>query len=220
MGTGVPGGTFEGLIGKQSGHTAPVDGEVVSVSKKNVTIKDTKGKRHKVQLYDNFPLNDAKAVLDSNALVKKGDKVKAGQAVGDTNFTKDGKLALGTNLRVGYVPYKGYNFEDGVISESAAEALKSVHMHKPNLQLKEGDVTSPRRFQIQHPEAFKKAQYESLDDNGVVKVGTHVRPGDPLALATRGVQINDKSGIARLRKAYQGSRATRLLLGKASTEAR
>ena len=208
-GTGAKRGgvqSFEELVGRQSSHLSPVSGTVVSADKKKgVFIKDGDGKTHRVQMYNNFPLNDAKSVLDSTPLVKAGDSVKAGQVVGDTNFTKGGKLALGKNLKVAYIPYKGYNFEDGVvISESAADALKSVHMHKPNVKVQEGDITAPKKFQVQHPEAYKKQQYEKLDDAGMVRIGQRVNPGDPLVLSARTIQINDKSGIARIRKSLAG----------------
>lgn len=198
--------SFEDFIGRRSGHISPVSGRVVSVDKQQgVVIRDAKGVKHKVQLYNNFPLNDAKSVLDSTPLVKPGDRVKKAQTVADTNFTKGGKLALGKNLRVAYIPYKGYNFEDGVvISESASRDLRSTHMHKPSIVLKDMKATSPSKFQVQHPESYKKDQYAKLGEDGVVRVGQRVNPGDPLVLATQQVQINDRAGIARIRKSLAG----------------
>jgi len=96
--------------------------------------------------------------------------IKAGGAFVEL-FTKNGKLALGRNLRVAYIPYKGYNFEDGVvISESGAQALRSVHMHKPSIRPQEGDISDPKKFQIQHPESYKKDQYENLLDKAEEKL--------------------------------------------------
>mgnify|MGYP001764587240 CR=1 FL=1 len=64
--------------------------------------------------------------MHSTPLVKPGDVVKKDQTVADTNFSRNGTLALGTNLRTAYIPFRGYNFEDGiVISESAAKKLSS-----------------------------------------------------------------------------------------------
>lgn len=198
--------SFEAFLGRQSAHVSPVSGTVVRADKQGgVVIKDASGKEHKVALYNNFPLNDAKAVLDSTPIVKAGDKVSSGQVVGDTNFTKGGTLALGKNLRVAYIPYKGYNFEDGVVlSESGAQALKSIHMHKPSVRLQEGDITATAKFQAEHAEAFKKQQFEKLDANGIIRVGQRVGPGDPLVLAARKVTITDQSGIARVRKSLSG----------------
>lgn len=197
--------SFEEFVGRQTGHLSSVDGEVVKVDKRGVHIKGADGKASVVQMYNNFPLNDTKSVLNSTPIVRVGQKVKVGEPVADTNFTRGGTLALGKNLNVAYIPYKGYNFEDGVvISESAASALRSEHLHKPSVKLQEADVTAPRKFAIQHPESYKKAQYEKLGDDGVVRVGQKVNPGDPLVLAARPMQINDRSGIARIRKSLAG----------------
>jgi DNA-directed RNA polymerase subunit beta len=118
--------TFEELVGGFSSHLSPVEGRVAKVTDNNIIIRDDEGKRHEIQLYTNFPMNDDKSFLSSDTLVSKGDRVKAGQVLADTNFTKDGRLALGKNLRVAYMPYKGYNFEDGiVISDTAAKKLTS-----------------------------------------------------------------------------------------------
>ena len=199
--------TFEEFLGQRTAaHAAPIDGEVVSVARDGIVIKGSDGKKREVQLYNNFPLNDQKAVLDSTPRVKPGDKVKAGQSVADTNFTKDGNLALGTNLNVAYIPYKGYNFEDGVvISESAAKKMASEHMHKPSTVLDKLTVMDPKKFMIQHPEAFTKDQYKLLGDDGVVKVGTIVKTGDPLALGTKPYQLKDKTGAGAIRKNSSGS---------------
>jgi DNA-directed RNA polymerase subunit beta len=198
--------TFEEFLGKNTGHTTPVDGEVTKVGKDAIHIKGKDGKEREVQIYDNFPLNDTKSVLHSEATVKPGDKVKAGQSVADTNFTKGGKLALGTNLNVAYVPYRGYNFEDGVvISESAASKLSSVHMHKPSQKVDKETVTDPKKFMIQHTEAFTKDQYKTLGKDGVVAVGTKVQTGDPLIIGTKPYELKDKTGVRAIRKSASGA---------------
>jgi len=198
--------TFEELLGRGSSHPSPMDGEVVKVKKDGVIVKGKDGKTREIQLYNNFPLNDAKAVIDSTPTVKVGDKVKQGQPVADTNFTKNGTLALGKNLRTAYLPFKGYNFEDGVvISESAAKKLTSVHMHKPDTRVADSDVTDPKKFRVFHPEAFTKDQYKLVGDDGIVRVGTRVQKGDPLVLNTKPYQLRDRTGIAAVRKNASGA---------------
>lgn len=198
--------TWEGLLGAHTSHTAPVSGTVVGVTKDRVTIQDAKGAKRDVHLYNNYPLNDKKSMLDSTARVAVGDKVRAGQHVADTNFTRDGNLALGTNLRAAYIPYKGYNFEDGVvISRSAAQKLSSEHLHKPSMKMTEDLVTSSQKYKVQHPEVFTNKQYALLGDDGVVQVGKKVQPGDPLILATRPYQLKGRMGENPLRKALAGS---------------
>jgi len=204
--------TFENLIGRQAAHLSPVDGTVHEVKKDSISIHDSTGKKHEILLYKNYPLNDAKSVMDSTPLVKPGDKVHAGQVIGDTNYAKNGTLALGSNLRVGYVPFKGYNFEDGiVISDSAAKKLTSTHLHKNALQLESNIVLSPRKFAIEHPGAFKRVQYDKLDEQGVVRVGQKVQPGDPLIVAMKPYQLKDRQGLGAIRRSLSGAHTDKSL---------
>ena len=173
--------TFEEIFGAFASFKAPVDGVVESISDDRMVIRSGKSKRE-IQLYRNHPLEGGTA-LDSEVTVKVGDKVKKGQVVADTNFTKNGTLALGTNLRTAYMPFKGYNFEDGVvISESAAKKLTSGHITKKDTSLSARLTLSKRKFIHQFPYSFKKKQLENVDDAGVVRVGAKVNPGDPLIL--------------------------------------
>ncbi len=198
--------TFEEFLGRNTAHAAPIDGTVVDVKDDAVIVKGKDGKKREVQIYNNFPLNDPKAVLHSTPTVKKGDKVKKDQVIADTNFTKDGKLALGTNLNVAYLPYRGYNFEDGVvISESAAKKLSSVHLHKNSKTVDKDTTTSAKKFSIQHPEAFTKDQYKLVGDDGVVQVGQRVQTGDPLVLGTKPYKLKDRTGVAAIRKNASGA---------------
>ncbi|RUM31303.1 MAG: hypothetical protein DSY42_03035, partial [Aquifex sp.] len=160
---------------------SPVDGEVVSVSDTNITIKDKQGKLHKIPLYNNYPLS-RKTFFHQTPVVKKGDKVKEGQLIAESNYSKGGELALGTNLRVAYMPYHGLNHEDGiVISESAAKKLTSEHMYKVDFEFeKDRHVVGKDKFIAYYPTQFTKEQLDKLDKNGIVKPGTVLKPGDPI----------------------------------------
>lgn len=178
--------TWEQLVGSFVSHMSPVAGKVEKIKKDGVVIRGDDGKRHEVQLYDDFPLNDDKSVINSTPIVKKGDQVKAGQPVADTNFTKDGTLALGTNLRVAYMPYQGYNFEDGiVISDSAAKKLTSEHMFRNNVQADKNTVLNKKKFLAQTAGQVTREQADKLDDNAVIMEGQRVEPGDVIIGALR-----------------------------------
>ena len=173
--------TFENIVGSFNAHASPVDGTVMAVGKNGIVIRDGEGKRHEVQLYNNFPLNDDKSVLNSTSLVSKGDTVKAKQTIADTNFTKDGTLALGTNLRVAYMPWKGYNFEDGVvISETAAKKLTSGHMFRHAASAEKNIILDKKKFNAEVGAVTPKAVMDKLDDSAVIRVGEKVEPGDIL----------------------------------------
>lgn len=204
--------TFEEIIGTQASHQTPVDGVVHAVKNDAIVIAGKDGKHHEVQIYRNYPLNDAKSVLDSTALVAPGEKVKAGQTIADTNFSKKGAIALGTNLRVGYIPYKGYNFEDGiVISDSAAKKLSSVHLYKHNLPVDDETVLAKKRYMAQHPGLFNRDQLDSIADDGLIRKGTRVMPGDPLVLSMKKSNVTDRVGLSAIRKSLGEQYADRSL---------
>jgi DNA-directed RNA polymerase subunit beta' len=166
--------------------TAPAAGRVTSVKGDEIRIKTQSGKMHTIQLYKNYPLTGKRELLDETSIVKVGDKVKSGQALADSVFTKGGVLALGTNLRVGLIPMPGRTFEDAiVVSEGAAKKLTSEHLHKIHATPDDQEISAPKRYQAYYPTAYTAEQLKSIDENGVVKPGTVLKPGDPVVLGLR-----------------------------------
>jgi len=149
----------------------------------------------KIHYDTNFPLA-AKTMLHNTLTVKVGDRVEAGQVLAHSNFTKDGTLALGTNLRVAYMPYRGLNTNDGiVVSQGAADKLISEHMYQHMLS-SAGDVQLGReKHRTYFGSRYGKSQYDNLDDDGVVKPGVTLHKGD---LIMAGVRENKAVGDAAL----------------------
>jgi DNA-directed RNA polymerase beta subunit/DNA-directed RNA polymerase beta' subunit len=177
--------TFEEIIGEQFSHRSPVSGTIAQVHKDKVIIEGTDGKKHEVELFDNHPLN-TKSFLHAEPLVKAGDKVSKGTVLADTNFTRGGTLAMGTNLRTAFMPYEGLNFEDGiVITETAAKRLTSEHMHKKKLRPDDKTLISKQRFRAEFPDMLSNENSDKLDDDGIVRVGQKVAPGDVMVAAMR-----------------------------------
>lgn len=182
--------TFEKVVGGFNSHRSPVDGVVERVGRQGVVIKAKDGTKHEVQFYDDFPLNDDKSVLNSTPLVKAGDAVKKGQTVGDTNYTKEGVLALGTNLKTAYMPWKGLNFEDAVvISESAAKKLTSDHMFRSNISQEKNIILNKKNLVAEIGGVVSKKVTDKLDDDGVIREGETVEPGDILIGALKKEEI-------------------------------
>lgn len=212
--------TFEKVLGYQTSHASPVNGVIKSIKPGSIMVEGEDGKTHEIQIYNHYPLNDAKSVLHSEPVsgLREGSRVHTGQVVADTNFTKGGTLALGTNLRVAYVPFKGYNFEDGVvISESAAKKLSSVHMYKPSVPT-QNIVFDKRKFLLHQQGMFKKDQVEHIGDDGLPKVGARVKPGDPLVLALKPFDAKDKMGLTSIRKSLSGMHVDKSLTWDGETE--
>lgn len=177
--------SFEEILGRMASVVSPTDGVVEQVKADAVVIKDRRGGRKEVQFYKDFALK-GNSLYDSEVKVKPGDTVKKGQLLADSTFTKDGTLALGTNLRAAYVPYFGYNFEDGlVISDAAAKKLTSLHVHQQDIEHDAETQISKKKFLSQYAHAYKKDQLQGIGDEGTVSIGATVKQGDPLVLAIR-----------------------------------
>jgi len=177
------GPAYVDTIGDQFSFKAPVSGEVTKVTDATIEVTDSSGKKHKVSLYHNFPLN-RQSDLNSYPNVTVGQKVKEGELLADTNFTSNGKLALGKNMTIAYLPFKGLTYEDGiVISESAAKKLTSRHTHKITQGINPQTTLNKEKYVAYFPKEFTASQLNTLDTEGVVKEGTIINHGDPLILA-------------------------------------
>ena len=196
--------SFEQGLGKTQAVVAREDGVVVSVTNENIKVRYGK-ETFSHSLYDRFPTNDTRAFLHHTPLVKKGDKVTKGTVLADLNYTKNGVMATGINLRMAYVPMKGYNFEDGVvISETAAEKLTSEHMHREERDSTNQIGTDPSPKEMNDmptgsvviskkkfiawagPSArMNPSSMEKLGDDGIIKQGSVVEKGDILIACVR-----------------------------------
>ena len=157
---------------------APEDGTVTEVTDNYIKVNDKK-----VDIYHIHPLN-LKTFLTMYPTVKVGEKVKKGQRLADSNFTKNGTLALGANLNTAYISYKGWNHEDGiVISESAAKKLTSQHMYAKEVDLSESTYLDKNRFIQLFPSKVSPIQSRKLDEDGVALKGLTFEKGDPVILA-------------------------------------
>lgn len=196
--------SFDKLVGGFASHQSPVDGTVTKIKSDAIVVKGEDGKSKEVQIYNNFPLNADKIFIHSEPLVQIGEKVKKGQVIADTNHTKNGVLALGTNLRVAYMPYKGYNYEDGVVlSETAAKKLSSEHLYRKELDREDTHVLDKKRFRAYAPTALTKDQAAKLDDEGVIASGHVVLPGDTLIAALQQKNENERREDSELAKLHK-----------------
>lgn len=195
--SGDPTRSYEQEYGKYMGSAySAASGVVTKITPDFIEIAGEDGQKHKVDLYNNLPSNQ-KTMLHNTPIVNKGDRVAEGQLIAKSNFTdNEGNVAVGTNLRVGFLPFKG-NYEDGmVISESAAKRLTSEHLYTETLDLSGGDlITEKSKFKSVYPGKFTKEQLDKIGDDGIVLPGSVVNQGDPLILAfgkkepTKGVAI-------------------------------
>lgn len=183
----MPGMSHEDEMGEKLGAIkAQFGGKVESITPDEIIIRDQDGKKQVIDLYNDMPFN-RKTFWTQTPTVQPGDVVKPGQLLATSNFTdKNGSAALGLNLRVGYLPFRGRNYEDAVvISESAAKRLTSQHMYQHEAEWDDNTHVGKKAFTSLFPAEYDKKMLENFDDNGAIKKGTTVNFGDPLVLVAK-----------------------------------
>ncbi|EMH6587096.1 DNA-directed RNA polymerase subunit beta [Campylobacter fetus] len=116
--------------------------------------------------------------FSQHPIVKKGDMVKSGQIIADGSSMEKGELAIGKNALIAFMPWNGYNYEDAIVMSERmirADAFTSVHIYEKEIEareLKDGveeitrDIPNMKEEDLMH-----------LDESGIVKIGTHIKPG-------------------------------------------
>ncbi|CUU89017.1 DNA-directed RNA polymerase subunit beta [Campylobacter hyointestinalis subsp. hyointestinalis] len=111
-------------------------------------------------------------------IVRKGDEIKAGQIIADGPSMEEGELAIGKNALIAFMPWNGYNYEDAIVMSERMirqDAFTSVHVYEKEIEareLKDGVEEITRDIPN-----MKEEDLIHLDESGIVKIGTHVKPG-------------------------------------------
>lgn len=180
--------TYSEFYGRKIGClTAPFAGTVIKANDKEIVIRGKDGQTHTASLVQGLPFNRMTSIT-FNSQVKKGDTVEEGGILANSNFTdaKTGAMNMGRNLKVAVLPApKGVSsYEDAiVISESAAKKLATSRTYGFEQDTKEGVKVARNKYLAAFPKTYTKEQAETIDDNGVVKVGTVLHRDDPMILA-------------------------------------
>lgn len=194
---GVDGKSLYQQMGAAVGAAySPIEGVVTKIDPNEIHVTAKDGSKRVIDLYNNYPAA-RKTVLHNTPIVKKGDYIEPGQLVARSNFTDDdGTAAIGRNLRVAFMAAEGDTIEDAfVISESAARKLTSEAMYKSELDLSDVESTEKNRYKAIYTDKYSPEQYDKLDENGIIREGAPVEPGDPLIL---GISKKGKKGIGAL----------------------
>jgi DNA-directed RNA polymerase subunit beta len=119
--------------------------------------------------------------INLHPIVQKGDKVKKGQVLCEGYATEKGELALGRNMKVAFMPWKGYNFEDAiVISEKVVreDLFTSIHIDEYSLDVRDTKLGA-EELTNDIPNVSEEAT-KDLDENGMIRIGAEIKPGDIL----------------------------------------
>jgi DNA-directed RNA polymerase subunit beta len=162
-------------------------------------------KRYHLSKYQKTNQN---TTIDQKPLVLKGDRVEAGQILTEGYSTQEGELALGRNLKVAFMPWKGYNFEDAiVINEKVVsnDIFTSVHIDEYSLEVRD-TKRGLEELTSDIPNVSEEAT-KDLDENGLIRIGAFVKPGDILIGKITPKGESDPTPEEKLLRAIFGEKA-------------
>ena len=203
VGTGI-----EHKLAKDSGALvcAEADGTVKYVSADYITVEYDDGRvvDHNLRKFERT--ND-KTCWNQKPIVKRGERVKAGDVLADGASTQNGEMALGKNMTVAFMNWEGYNFEDAILVNERIvrdDVFTSISIQQVKTEArttKLGDEEITRDIAGVGEEALK-----NLDENGIVRIGTEVHPGDILVGKVTPKGETDLTPEERLLKAIFGEK--------------
>lgn len=155
-----------------------------------------------------FQKTNQSTVVNLKPIVKKGDRVEKGQVLCEGYATEKGELALGRNLKVAFMPWKGYNFEDAiVISERVVrdDIFTSIHIDEYSLDVRDTKLGA-EELTNDIPNVSEEAT-KDLDENGMIRIGVEVKPGDILIGKITPKGESDPTPEEKLLRAIFGDKA-------------
>ena len=193
------------------------DGVVEFVDSNEIIIRYTRSDEEKLVSFEDdiktykltkFRKTNQNTCVNLKPIVKRGEKVKAGQVLCEGYGTENGELALGRNLKVAFMPWKGYNFEDAiVISEKVVreDIFTSIHIDEFSLEVRD-TKRGLEELTADIPNVSEEAT-KDLDENGLIRVGADVRSGDILIGKITPKGESDPSPEEKLLRAIFGDKA-------------
>jgi DNA-directed RNA polymerase subunit beta len=196
---------------------AESDGEVVYVDAEKISIKYDLSEQNKLVSFDSdtktydlikFRKTNQGTCINLKPIVKKGDRVSKGQVLCQGYATEAGELALGRNLKVAFMPWKGYNFEDAiVISEKVVreDIFTSIHIDEYSLDVRDTKLGT-EELTNDIPNVSEEATSD-LDENGMIRIGAEINPGDILIGKITPKGESDPTPEEKLLRAIFGDKA-------------
>lgn len=196
---------------------AEADGIVEYVDADKVTIKYDRTENARLVSFDTdsksynlikFRKTNQGTSINLKPIVKKGDRVVKGQVLCQGYATEAGELALGRNMKVAFMPWKGYNFEDAiVISEKVVrdDIFTSIHIDEYSLEVRDTKLGN-EELTNDIPNVSEEAT-KDLDENGMIRIGAEVKPGDILIGKITPKGESDPTPEEKLLRAIFGDKA-------------
>ncbi len=178
----VVGTGMERIVGEDSVYVvvAKDDGEILWVDAKHITVLYKSGEKVLHEL-TTFARSNHDMIVHQKPLVSSGQKFKKGEILVDGQAVDNGELAIGRNLHVAYMPWKGYNFEDAIIISDKLmkdDFYTSIHIKEYSLDVRETKL-GPEQTTDDIPNV-SAAKLKDLDPDGIIRTGAYVEWGDIL----------------------------------------
>jgi DNA-directed RNA polymerase subunit beta len=193
------------------------DGTVIYVDANIITIKYDRSDAERMVSFEEdektynlikFRKTNQSSSINLKPIVRKGDRVVLGQVLSEGYATQNGELALGRNLKVAFMPWKGYNFEDAiVISEKVVrdDIFTSIHIDDYSLEVRDTKLGN-EELTNDIPNVSEEAT-KDLDENGMIRIGAEVKPGDILIGKITPKGESDPTPEEKLLRAIFGDKA-------------
>ncbi|MDC8000127.1 DNA-directed RNA polymerase subunit beta [Aequorivita todarodis] len=193
------------------------DGVVEYVDANEITIKYDRTENERMVSFDSdektyqlvkFRKTNQSTSINLKPIVRKGDRVKKGQVLCQGYATEKGELALGRNMKVAFMPWKGYNFEDAiVISEKVVreDIFTSIHIDEYSLEVRDTKLGN-EELTNDIPNVSEEAT-KDLDEFGMIRIGAEVKPGDILIGKITPKGESDPTPEEKLLRAIFGDKA-------------
>ena len=199
---------MEYYAAKDSGQVvlAQEDGEVVSVTSTQIVVKGESGLR--IYPLRRYERSNQSTCIDQRPIVNKGDFVKKGQVLADTSSTQNGELALGQNVLVAFISWEGGNYEDAILVSEALiqeDRYTSIHIEQYEVEARDTKL-GPEEITRDIPNIGEEA-LRDLDENGIIRIGAEVGPGDILVGKVTPKGETELSPEEKLLRAIFGERA-------------
>ena len=177
VGTGM-----ERIAAMDSGAVVVADqaGVIEEIDADTVVVHNDNGKRSSYSLRK-FDRSNQGTAINQRVIVEVGQRVEVGSTLADGPSTENGELALGKNLLVAFMPWEGYNFEDAIILSQdivKKDTLSSIHIEEYEVDARDTKL-GPEEITADLPNISTEA-LAHLDENGIIRIGAEVRPGDIL----------------------------------------
>ena len=214
VGTGVEG---QLIRDSRTQITAETDGVVEYVDATTIKVRYDRTEEEEFVSFDDavktyvipkFRKTNQSTTIDLRPICKVGQRVKAGDILTEGYSTQNGELALGKNLKVAFMPWKGYNYEDAIVLNERVvreDILTSVHVDEYALEVRE-TKRGMEELTSDIPNVSEEAT-KDLDERGIIRIGAHVVPGDILIGKITPKGESDPTPEEKLLRAIFGDKA-------------